>query len=363
MRLVYYNPNVAVHTSVHHMPGMRTFSNFFKIFNPTVMFVDRTNTISIPVSVKSLFPMPKFREMKKSFEALCDERATELLQRAEKLGVKLNVLYSGGIDSTLMLVSLIKNADRGQKDNIVVLLTEDSILENPNFYSEHIRGKLATDSSESFPYLLGTKNLIVGGEHNDQLFGSDMVGRLILRFGPGVINAPYDRGMFKTVFTEACGDERGVERFLDLFEKLASVAPVPIQSNFDHLWWINFSLKWQSVFMRMLCYTTARNVKNIDDEYIRTYYNHFYSTEEFQLWSMNNQDKKIKDSWSTYKWPCKEIIYDYTKDAEYRDTKVKRGSLHGLLLQQDSFDFIDERMHFHRSLEPAEYHNSTNDFV
>ena len=70
--------------------------------------------------------------------------------------------------------------------------------------------------------------------------------------------------------------------------------------------------------MRMLAYTSERTVANITADYITTNYFHFYGTEDFQLWSMNNMDKKIKDTWNTYKWVCKDIIYDYTRDADYR---------------------------------------------
>lgn len=362
-KLLFYNPNVAAHSNNHNLPGVARFSQFFKLFNPAVVFVDRTNTIKIPFRVKSLFPMPKFRPMKKTFEEICNERARELLLRAEKLGVKLNVFYSGGIDSTLLLVSLLKNATPTQKANIVVLLSEASIEENPNFYREHIYGKLKVDSAMLFPHLLGSRHMFVGGEHNDQLFGSDMMGKLILRFGNSIIHQPYNRETFFTFFNEILDDDESTNFYLDMFERLKKAAPVDIVTNHDYLWWINFSLKWQSVFLRILHYATPRNVSNIDLAYINTYYNHFYNTEDFQLWSMNNPDKKIKDTWNTYKWLCKDIIYDYTGDADYRDNKIKHGSLYFLLAQQDSYDFIDESMKFWKELNPQEYYNPNNDFI
>ena len=41
---------------------------------------------------------------------------------------------------------------------------------------------------------------------------------------------------------------------------------------------------------------------------------HFFDSTEFQLWSMNNPDKKIKDTLDSYKWIAKDYIYDYTND-------------------------------------------------
>lgn len=362
-KLIYYNPNLATREMNHNFPGIARFSQFFKIYNPSVVLIDRTNTIRIPFQVKSLFPIPEFRPMRKSFEDICNERACELLARADKLGTTLHVFYSGGIDSTLLLISLLKNASVPQKENIVILLSGESITENPNFYRDHIHGKLRTDSVNKFPQLLGSRDMFVGGEHNDQLFGSDMMGKLIIKFGPSIIQQPYKRETFFAMFNESLNDAEGTNFYLDLFERLKDAAPVPIETNQDYLWWINFSLKWQTVFMRMLCRVSPRNVSRIDEAYITTNYNQFYNTDDFQLWSMNNMDKKIKDRWNTYKWVCKDIIYDYTKDADYRDNKIKRGSLHSVLLQQDTYNFIDESMTFHHEMDLQEYYNPNNDFA
>ena len=54
---------------------------------------------------------------------------------------------------------------------------------------------------------------------------------------------------------------------------------------------------------------------------------HFFQTDDFQRWSIANPDLKIRDSLESYKWPAKEFIYKFTKDADYRDHKIKVGSL------------------------------------
>jgi hypothetical protein len=363
MRLLQYNPNVVTHESNFHLPGIEKFSKFFKIYNPTVVVLDRSNTIRIPVYTTLLFPLPVLRPISKSFEEICNDRAIELLTRADSLGVTVYVFYSGGIDSTLLLISLLKQATPVQKANIVVLLSEDSIRENPNFYREFIHGKLRVDSVNQYPYLLGSNALFVGGEHNDQLFGSDMMGKLITRFDPSVIQKRYDRDLFFTFFNGNLDDSVATHFYLDMFERLKAAAPVNIVTNHDYLWWINFSLKWQSVFMRMLTCVAPRNATRIDLAYLGTRYNHFYGTEDFQLWSMNNMDKKIKNSWNTYKWVCKDIIYDYTKDADYRDNKIKVGSLSSVIRQQIQYNFIDDSMTFSREMSPQEYYNPNNDFA
>lgn len=362
-RLLYYSPHIVNQPVNYGLAGISRFSQLFILLDRTISLVDRTNTLTLPVAVHSLFPLPAPIRLAKTFEDLCNERAVELLRRVEELNVRLYVFWSGGIDSTLVLVSLLKNATSRQIANLVVLMSEDSISEYPKFYSEYIRGKLQVDSSVMFPYVLGGRHLVVNGEHNDQLFGSDMVGKLIVRFGPEVIHRPYDRDLFFRFFNENINNREATNFCLDRLEELRAAAPVLVTTNYLHLWWISFAMKWQAVFMRTLAYTSPRLVPNIDLSYIKTYYAPFYCTDTFQVWSMANLDKKIKDKWSTYKWICKDIIYDFTKDADYRDNKIKRGSLYYLLLQQAPYYFIDASMTFYREMLSSEFHVPVNDFV
>lgn len=361
--LVYYNPNVITKQGIDQ-PGINNFSHFFRMFNDTVAMVDRSGVIKSPINTTSLFPIPTIpANFNKTFEQICDERAIELLERAEKLDVPLSVFYSGGIDSTLLMVSLLKQATPAQKKRIVVLLTNASINENPNFYEDHIRNKLTVDSATMFPYALNRQSMVVGGEHNDQLFGSDVIRRLIVAHGIGVLHQPYNRDLFTPFFIGPTPNPVAMNMWIDLFEKSASQAPIPIRSNFEFLWWLNFSMKWQSVFMRVLSYTPKRNLNQVDPSFVRVNYDHFYTTDEFQIWSMLNQDLKIRDSWNSYKWPCKDIIYNFTKDADYRDNKTKQGSLYHLLVQQLSYNFIDTNMDMAYEMNFEDYYVPNNDFI
>ncbi|MCA3129477.1 MAG: hypothetical protein IOD10_21505 [Rhodocyclaceae bacterium] len=227
-----------------------------------------------------------------------------------------------------------------QKKRIHVLMSEDSIAEAPDFYERHICGKLRMGSAQLFPYLLGSRHIFVSGEHSDQLFGSDMIGKLIVRNGIGVVHKPYDRGLL-TAFFDPEGKISGDTEFcLDMFEYLAAKAPVPIETNFHFLWWINFNLKWQSVFLRTLSYTAERNKTALSAAYVDEHFVPFFNTEEFQLWSMNNLDKRMSGDWSTYKWVAKDIIFEFTKDDSYRRNKVKKGSLFFIILRKLAWKYI-----------------------
>lgn len=363
VRLIQYNPTILKTPAHDALPGMEMFRHFGKVFTQGLVPIDRTGTVQGPVKTKIMFPIPKFRTMKKSYEEICNDRAKEILHDADERNLPMYIFWSGGIDSTLLLISLLKFASSEQKKRMRVLMTEESISENPNFYREHIYGKLRCESAMLYPYLIGTPSLLISGEQNDQLMGFDAIGRLMLKYGNDIIYKKWQRDTFFDFFNGYTKMPEVTNFYLDLFESLHAAAPMKIETHFHYLWWINFTMKWQNAYMRMLTCTPARNTSNVNPQYINDHYISFYGTEDFQLWSMNNLDKRIKDEWRTYKWVAKDVIYDFTKDADYRDNKTKRGSLRSVVVQQNSFTFIDENFKFYHELDPKEYYEPKNDFI
>jgi hypothetical protein len=363
-RLIYCLPSVFSDPAVQARPGVARFAHIFRLYGKWVIPVDRTGTIRTPVRDVSLFPVPGYRPFAKSYEELCDDRACEILGSAERLGVRIHVMYSGGIDSTCLLVSLLKHATPVQRKNLVVLLSHESISENPRFYDEHIRGKLRVESSITFANLLGGSEMLLSAEHNDMVMGSDKVGQMMTRYGAAVIHEPYSRDRM-TEFFEANlgGDAEAAAFYVGLFERIRDAAPLPIETNFEFLWWVNFAIKWQACYAYITMLTPLRNTHRVTKEYLDTRFVSFFNTEEFQLWSMNNPDKRIKDTWASYKWVAKQVIYDYTKDAEYRDNKLKKGSLIPLTNNLYANKFLDENLHFSNALDPEAYLETANDFA
>lgn len=363
-RLLYYKPRAIWRLAQgRKIASLDLYSRFFDLYDAGSVLIDRTGTITTPVRTRSIFPMPAFRAMRKTYEDVCDERAKEIIERATEFDCDVYVMWSGGIDSTLALISLLKAAGREERKRLVVLLSEYSIAEYPQFYRDHIRGKLRAEARSSLDRILGDPHILVTGEHNDQLMGSDMAAALIASHGTSFIHAPYARDKILAHYESKLDDRAAAEHFLMLFERLVKKAPIPIQTNFDFLWWVNFSLKWQTVFMRMLTFTPRGRAERITREYVERYYMPFYCTDDLQLWSMNNLDKRIKGDWRSYKWVSKDIIYDFTKDKEYRDHKAKRGSLGPFMYAHETHEFLDEEFHLRSDLPWEDIFAPNNDFV
>ncbi|MEY4747751.1 MAG: hypothetical protein RLZZ416_800 [Candidatus Parcubacteria bacterium] len=364
-RLAYCLPAIIKRASRQQKyPGLPRFLQIFDLYGHWVLPVDRTSTVTFPIRTISHFPIPRFRTFTKSYEDICDDRAVHILKKVDELGVTMYILYSGGIDSTCVMVSLLKHATRAQRENLVVLLSHESIIENPRFYEDHIKGKLRTGSSITYPNLIGEDVYLLSAEHNDLIFGSDKIGKMIANFGQASVHRPYDRQLITRLYSEQLNDDLAAASYhVGLFEKIRATSPVPIETNMDFLWWTNFAIKWHACYYYMLLFTPPGNAHKVTRDYLDSRFISFYNTDDFQLWSMNNLDKRIKDTWKTYKWPCKDIIYEYTKDADYRDHKTKKGSLLSLTGFNPPHYFIDEGLRFATTLDPDSYLTPNNDYI
>lgn len=346
--MIFYKPIILL---CRDLPGIDRYQGFSKIYGDAVCPIDRSGIIRFPAKTKSLFPLPQLRPLNKTYEQLCEERAYEIASHDGQL----YVFWSGGIDSTCLLVSLLKV--EGISDRITILMTKASVVEYPDFYNKYIHKKIRCRPAESFENILGGPEIIINGEQNDQLFGSDVIGPAIQRYGFDTIIGPYNRGFFTSAL-EYIGEPL-VSFYVELFEELARGSPIPLVSNFARMWWINFAIKWQHVYLRMLSYSK----RPLTTEWVREKYLPFFGTEEFQLWSMNNLHNRIKNSWRSYKWPAKEVIYNFTKDENYRDNKTKRGSLQYLIVQRANAYVIDEDFGFRYQISDDDLYEAANDFI
>lgn len=259
--------------------------------------LDRTNTVDFGFKYKTLTPIPELVAYTKTFAQTADEYGILLANKAENDNCKINIMWSGGIDSTTALIALIKT---GKVDRIQVLLSPASIEEYPLFFNNFIKNKLSYSLVPDPKALLNVKDINITGEIGDQIFGS---AAILKAYDAGKLFRPYEEYIHKG--------------FLRRLEAQITKCPISLKTTFDFLWWFNFSMKYQNVQLRIY--------PSVQLPYGKI--THFFDTTEFQLWSLNNPDKKIKDTPESYKFIAKEYIYEFTGDAEYRDNKLKIGSL------------------------------------
>lgn len=274
-----------------------------------------------------------------------DRRARELAD----MNVNTYVMYSGGIDSTGLLVSIYRNWTDEELERLTVFYNTDSVKENPNFF-KHIsqkktKTKITTLNLE--PYL--KDGIVVTGELGDQLMGSDIVGDCVAKFGEESIRQDWTTVAPKFFESVAPNGLLCYEKYKGIINE----SPFELKNTHDFFWWLNFTQKWQHVKLRLL-------VADVWKEQETTFKNivHFYETPYFQVWSLHNHHLKIKNTWDSYKFTAKEYILDYTKDVSYM-SKRKINSLNNVFLGREFNWSIDENWKFlskEETLERVKWH-------
>lgn len=323
--ITYYTSLDVLFNSTLDIPGKEIFSDMILLNNKHLSFFDRTGSIQAPLNIRVMdhLKLPLV-ETTGSFFSICDTRIKTLMEKAETTKKQLVVMYSGGVDSTLIISSLLKNFPASTLKNVIVLLSVESVCENYDLFDKIKRTFTCKPSNNYQEYLGNSKYLFVIGEHADQLFGSKYTPQFI-KYNKGNIDSLFDlinltllADFFKYLLPNS--SEKSINRLVMLLVKLADNAPIAIDTYYKFFWWINFTCKWQSVYIRSVMLNS--NIPNIIFE---NNYTTFYSSIDFQRWSMNNAST-LGDPSKTYKHTSKEYIIDVTKDASYWN-KGKIGSL------------------------------------
>ena len=264
-------------------------------------------------------PIPDAAGFSPSFANVWHVRARDLLAEDREIAL----FWSGGIDSTAALTALLMQAVPADRARLHVFLRPRSIDEYPEFYAEHVRhlpyeiidgldtdppgqGPGHTFSSDAGPVLAreARRRLVVTGEHGDQIYGS-----IKLAENPEWIGQAPERLLADTAF----------DGHRDAITQLNAACPVPVRDIDTMLRWWNFAVKWQEI--------TYRRLSDLEDASQLANIRHFFQTDDLQRWSIANPVLKIRDTIQSYKWPAKDFVHAFAGHADYRDHKLKVGSL------------------------------------
>lgn len=296
--------------------------------------VDRTGVVAFSTEhVRTDHPMPDFSVKEtRSLSHLMLDRAEELWQWIEDEGRMCTVWWSGGIDSTALLVAMIKTSTPDRVRLIQVGLNQRSIEEYPSFHEKYVKRLPCIFVNHSDGTNIDLNSLHITGEIGDQLFGSDYLRSC---FGGGGVDFPGRKhflGALRKPWQDSVSpfvkDQLAAKdlpathhtALMETYELLNSTSPLEINSVFDFWWWSNFNLKYTHVSNRLQLNAPNAALAN---ERIKA----FFDTPTFQRWSVNNHDIKIGDTWKSYKRPLKNFVFKFYKDKNWRDNKLKVQSL------------------------------------
>lgn len=304
--------------------------------------VDRTGQLN---NFKSNYiPIPSVGDFDKSFGQIC-------LETAERYWIEydyLEVLWSGGIDSTAAALALLETKPATKK--LVMVCTQNSIDEYPLFYERYKEFCRVLTSDEFFSIdNVNTTTTVITGDGGDQIFGSQLVvvedvdlhktrnswhemldWPDVFRQNTIKIPSHVKQPWPPKVSAMVPWTKEEKSHFIETLEQHITACPFPIKTCFDMAWWLNFSTKLNYVAVRIPVISVEKFNKSQETLDLTTR-KAFYLNDDFQRWSIANHDLKISTEGKSYKQPAKDFIYSITGDADYAINKRKEPSTPKLL--------------------------------
>lgn len=300
--IVFYNSGAICNYDVIDARFKNSYDEFLvnkyqKLINFNDIFFDRTGILPKIFNTSHPHPLPLTTNyIPKSFEQICSERAKQLLNTNKVL----NVWWSGGIDSTCIIASIISQLKN--KDQLIINLTHSSIMESGTIFEKYIR--------HNFRY-----KLLSIDEHktvnSDELSISGYVGNHIM--GQGSVNQSYSFDEWELPWqTYIDKHPRIKSENVDFIKPVMNMYP-KLETFFDYCRFYLIAFRWhQDIYLH--------RIRNFHHE-------SFYDMIDFQQWAMYSNE--LPYGKGLLKIPMKNIIQQvFPDDNYYYNKKTKASQLH-----------------------------------
>ena len=208
-------------------------------------------------------------------------------------------------------------------DQIKVYGTYNSIVESGNFFDRFIKNNIRYSiglNKSSKNNFIEEDCIYVTGSMANQLFTP---GLSYNKFRDGILDFKQDLDetthdeynkdlarmadiSYKDILTDEC---------LEFLSPSINKSPITINTLQDLRWYILFNYKWYDVLTNSLISLDKNRVSRIHA---------FFNTEDFQLWSIYNNDPVTKTGdYRDERWQLRETITEYTGDSYYSSHKKK----------------------------------------
>ena len=322
----------------HGTPG-----NYWINLTPFVMGLTdlraRSGTFNTPWNSISPFrqPLPDLTYPEnRPIDELLDLRGQEIYQLAKDTNKRIMVMWSGGIDSTTVLVSMLKAIPKNeQKDLLVICISADSIAENLVFYQKFISMQIPVVHrlTVEFNNQFLDNFILLHGDPGDALFGPS-IGRYkhLMPTNAHLVNYKDNIKLLYQCINpnpKYCSTNIATWFVDKICRNLLETNPSEITSVADWFWWQYFNFKWEGSLWRPFHSTGIRqNHKEpiSQKNSIQYLQGVFFHTDYFQRWSYTNL-KTLVPSANAHKKAAKDYIFEFDKNELYYQNKTKVASM------------------------------------
>ncbi len=344
--------------------GGRFFIDIARRLNPNRFVTRDSSEWSLPWPQEMI---PKYQmtdyvpNFSLSFSEVSDTKALDFKRRINEHNERFAIMYSGGIDSTVIMTALLRNLSAEELKNVVVCTSMPAIVENPQFWKKYIWDKFQVIDSMTYKYhdLIEQGFTPVTADDGDCIHGtvfglnvyhnweanigpklSEESRQHIASIMPGFSDPNVHYSEFKDLLIAymaypanqkfpmvpiAEPDPNFGRRLYDKFARNAETATVPINSLHDFFWWLIFNVKMLNCGVRGALYYNDR----IAPEQAIHAVENWYLDPGYQHWSMvnNNNGEKIGHGAATYKKAARDYIWSFDHNDWYRAFKLKLESM------------------------------------
>lgn len=254
--------------------------------------------------------LPSFN---KSFYEVSEERCKELLS----LNKPINVMWSGGLDSTYALFLLHHFAN--DKDQVRVYGTYNSIIESGDLFDRRIKNTIKYDISvaknNSSKY--NEDAIYVSGMCGNQLFGP--TDNMFATGGTAMFH--HTLGTPNTIY-ESYEDHINPE-LVEFLKPAIDASPKKIETVADLRWYCIFNLDWYTAIYEHKILLGKERANRIHG---------FFNSEDFQRWAITTKEPftKIKGNPNTHRWQMRQILDEMFGESDYAKNKDKKISNFGI---------------------------------
>jgi len=290
---------------------------------------DRPFEFDLPFDcLPTQYPLPDFPCNKLNFDDIFDQFGEKIVTKLNS-DCKVYLLWSGGIDSTIIATSILKNLGARTFENLYIVLNQESIDENPVFFYRFLQDKNIIQYNEFCKLNLDTDNsLVLTGEGGDQIFGHS-IGNKILSQDPVLAASPW-RSNIDTLkkFFDSYSTPGFWDLFYDIMRCSIAKSHARIETVYDFAWWLNYNFKFDSVMYRTPLILFPELVASQRADYYNKVILNAFAELPIQQWSISaGSEEKIGKTKKSFKYAGKYYIYEFDRNEHYFKEKRKEWSL------------------------------------